>query len=238
VDAAQGLVSLKVHKQIVNRLIEPWMWITVLISATEWTNFFGLRCHKDAEPHFQHIARMMQDARDASTPRELKAGEWHLPLIYDEDWHHAMDLLGFGGEGDPNPEDKALVEYLLIKVSVGRCARVSYLTHDGRRDLKEDNTLHDRMVVAEPLHASPAEHVAQALDWPKWWTDRPTASTCSIDEVQRDVLQWRLKKGDVYAPGPVRDLELVLSQLRSGNYIGWRQYRKTLLNEHIGGPMP
>jgi hypothetical protein len=188
---ATRLAGAKVHKAIVNRLIEPWMWITVIISATEWDNFFGLRCHKDAEPHFQHIAEMMRDAMEYSAPDEAKVGEWHLPLWSAHEDEKAVEkLVNEGVEGHLAPDDAFMK--IACKVSIGRCARVSYLTHDGKRDIAEDIALHDRMVVAEPLHASPAEHVAQALADPT----------------------------------------------RIGNYIGWRQYRKMLPNEHIGGPMP
>lgn len=124
VDKARSLLAIGVHKQVVNRLIEPWMWITVIISATEWENFFGLRLHKDAEPHFQHLARMMKDAMIESYPVELDAGSWHLPLIKSAEITEVS--LRY-----PNDEQAAWLE--LIKISVGRCARVSYLTHDGRR---------------------------------------------------------------------------------------------------------
>lgn len=194
---ARALMKRGVHKQVVNRLIEPWMWIVVIISATEWDNFFGLRLHKDAEPHFQHLARLMKDAMDGSRPKELKAGQWHTPLArLDEEDERAMGAhlaTLFGDEELRSVEvAKAKAAEVIIKVSVGRCARVSYLTHDGRRDIKEDIALHDRLVAQEPLHASPAEHVAQALAEPT----------------------------------------------RVGNFVGWRQYRKTLKNEHIGSHSP
>lgn len=148
---ARTLLELGLHKQIVNRIIEPWMWITIIVSATEWSNFFGLRCHKDAEPHFQKIAGMMKTLYDASTPRQCQRGEWHLPL-----W-------GFDGDGAEtyhfSPVDP---ESVARRVAVGRCARVSYLTHAGQRDLREDVALHDRLVNANPGHWSPFEHVARA----------------------------------------------------------------------------
>lgn len=148
--SARALLEMGVHKQVVNRIIEPWMWITIIVSATEWDNVWGLRCHPMAEPHFQKLAYMARDAMEASIPRVLQADEWHLPLI---DWDDEIDKT-------LSPED-------MIKVSVGRCARVSYLTHDGKRDPAKDIELHDRLVVQTPLHASPAEHVAQALATPE-----------------------------------------------------------------------
>ncbi|HEY4434449.1 MAG TPA: FAD-dependent thymidylate synthase, partial [Candidatus Cybelea sp.] len=80
---AERLASpdINLHKQLVNRILEPFAWITVILTATEWSNFFALRTHEDAQPELQHIARMMLDAYRASTPRHLGIGDWHTPLI-------------------------------------------------------------------------------------------------------------------------------------------------------------
>lgn len=228
VENARRLLKLGVHKQVVNRIIEPWMWITIIVSATEWENVWGLRCHPAAEPHFQKLAYMARDAMAASVPRKLAAGEWHTPLapIDDEDGlaigrfaaTNALtksDVIEVGLhaliEGKTEAKGREAVEFgdrvlsddqkarlmtamtaVVIKISVGRCARVSYLTHEGKREIEKDIELHDRLVVQQPLHASPAEHVAQALATPE----------------------------------------------RSGNFIGWKQYRKTLPNENIGAVLP
>lgn len=142
---AQALNRLGVHKSLCNRLLEPFAWITVVMTATEWENFFRLRCHADAEVHFQQIAFMIRDARNASQPRHLDKGDWHTPFIYDED---RRDL----------PPDQ------LLKVSVARCARVSYLTHDGRRSHEDDIELFNRLCQGSGFgHWSPHEHVAVAL---------------------------------------------------------------------------
>lgn len=134
-----------VHKQIANRLLEPFMWQTIITTATDWDNFYALRAHQDAQPEIQQAARLMQDAFNESEPTYVKEGEWHLPLIQtdEKDWakENVLDA---------------------IKVSVGRCARVSYLTHEGRRDISKDIELHDTLVSAG--HMSPTEHVATPMD--------------------------------------------------------------------------
>lgn len=143
VAAVTGMVAVGLHKQIANRLLEPWMWITVIVTGNEgaWNNFFALRCHHEAEPHIQKIAGMARSARNTSVPQKLEDGQWHLPLI------------GFDGDGLLSVEDQ-------VKVSVGRCARVSYLTHAGIRDVQADIDLHDRLLVSK--HFSPFEHVARS----------------------------------------------------------------------------
>lgn len=149
VKTVERLSKAGLHKQVANRLLEPWMWIRVIVTGSEraWRNFFALRCHAAAEPHMQKIAFMAREMY--MTPyrnpliRRLQAGEWHLPLI------------GFPGDEEIAKED-------LPRVSAGRCARVSYLTHDGRRDVEEDLKLFRRLSKARPMHASPLEHQAQA----------------------------------------------------------------------------
>ncbi len=166
VEHARHMLELGVHKQIANRLLEPWMWITVIITATELNNFYALRCHPAAEPHFQQLAYGMRDTQRASTPVPLVAGSWHRPYIdYVEDYAAVIGLERDGAQRTDAEKvhDVVAAGELLNKISVGRCARVSYLTHDGRRDIREDIALHDRLVVQEPRHAAPGEHVAQAL---------------------------------------------------------------------------
>jgi thymidylate synthase ThyX len=134
---------LNVHKQVANRLLEPFMWHTVIVTATEWENFWNLRCHPDAQPEIRLIAERMRNAVEASQPVALSEGEWHLPLVRPEDREEGASI-----------ED-------LIKISAGRCARVSYLTHAGVRDLAADVQLHDRLL--ESGHMSPLEHPARPL---------------------------------------------------------------------------
>jgi thymidylate synthase ThyX len=134
---------LNVHKQVANRLLEPFMWHTVIVSSTTWENFWNLRCHPDAQPEIRLIAMKMREAVTASEPARLGLNEWHLPLISDPDRKEAAS------------HDE------LVKVSVGRCARVSYLTHAGTRDLSADVTLYERLL--ESGHMSPMEHVARPM---------------------------------------------------------------------------
>lgn len=138
--------DVDLHKQIANRLLEPWLWHTVIVTATEWANFFALRDNKMAQPEIATPARMMRQLYETNTPTKPYGG-WHLPLVFEEDEREALRLFG--------SKD---IE-MLIKISCGRCARVSYLTHDGKRDLTEDIALYDRLLVSG--HMSPLEHAAR-----------------------------------------------------------------------------
>jgi thymidylate synthase ThyX len=161
--------GLNLHKQIPNRLLEPWMWTTNCTTgdAGAWSNFFALRCHPDAEPHMQKIAYMAQKAYYESTPTVLKPGEWHTPYIKPEEkdelvkW--ALSLHPEMTRNFFNPEKTPYVAEKMVEISTGRCARTSYLTQEGTRDFGEDVKLHDRLRFHTPLHASPFEHVCQAM---------------------------------------------------------------------------
>jgi thymidylate synthase ThyX len=163
VEAADQLSQLNVHKSLCNRITEPWMWITVLMSATEWKNFFRLRCHPDAEIHFQRIAGMIRDAMAASEPRKLGMFEWHTPFVDDEE---KKEIEGAWRNARLNVPIEMSATECIKRISAGRCARLSYLTHDGKRDWNEDIGLATRLICRpdDVIHASPLEHVARASD--------------------------------------------------------------------------
>src|ERR1700736_6023813 len=137
--------DINLHKQLVNRILEPFAWITVILTATEWSNFFTQRTHEDAQPELKHIAQMMLKAYRASTPRVLGIGDWHTPLILADE------------EATLPLEDR-------LKISVARSARVSYLSHDGARDHQKDLELYEKLLGGGSNgHWSPFEHVATPL---------------------------------------------------------------------------
>ena len=89
ITAAEAYDKAGYHKQVVNRLLEPYAHINVLITATEWDNFFELRDHKDAQPEIEALAKAIKAAFADSKPQVLQPGEWHLPFITEGDrWTH------------------------------------------------------------------------------------------------------------------------------------------------------
>ncbi len=144
------------HKQIVNRLLEPFCHINTIVTATEWSNFFALRLHKDAQPEMRMLAEAIFNAMQFNKPTLLRPGEWHLP--YCPDVH--------GKPSGMSTNDDA------IKVSVARGARCSYLTQEGKTPtIEEDLQLYDRLISSVPLHASPAEHQAMPDKFEKTWAE-------------------------------------------------------------------
>lgn len=139
---AEEMDALGIHKQVVNRICEPFSHIKVVLTSVYWDNWDGLRNHHAADPTIMALAVKIAEARAASTPKKLEAGQWHLPYITAEDLGtHGVDTCK--------------------KISAARCARVSYNNHDGTAtDPEKDIALHDRLLVDQPIHASPAEHQA------------------------------------------------------------------------------
>jgi hypothetical protein len=155
---AWSLSKVGLHKQVTNRILEPFQHINVVLTSTEWDNFFELRCHHAAQPEIRHLANLMQQAMQDSEPTLLKGGEWHLPYISTlERLNHTL-------------ED-------LLKMSAAHCARASYNKHSGGKStLEEDTELFNQLVTrpytdkrgtvydeSSPIHASPIEHQATPL---------------------------------------------------------------------------
>lgn len=193
---AAELAALGVHKQWANRLLEPFSWHTVIVTATEWANFFALRCSPMAQPEIRAVAEMMREVMAASTPVPLATGEWHLPLVW--------NIEDFGQRLNAN---LSLGDW--AKISAARCARVSYLTHEGKRDLEADLALYDRLISSG--HWSPLEHAA-----------RPAVSSDG--------------EGVLMAMGISDECGAETRNLYYGNLKGWVSLRKTIPGERVFVP--
>lgn len=208
---AEQLAELEVHKQVANRLLEPFVWHEAILTSTAWENFLNQRDPVRsplADPAIQPAARLIAEALESSEPIELAPGEFHLPYIRPEDHEEAhawamirTDLTGV----DVDPQE------ILRRVSTARCARVSYLTHDGRRDMSKDLQLYRDLVSARPMHASPLEHVAKP---------------CSCDEY----LAFRIAGENPGNPDDpfVSTKGITLRPDHRGNFAGFDQLRHTV----------
>lgn len=162
------------HKQIVNRLLEPFIHINVVCTATEYMNFFGLRLDAAAQPEMCALAEAMWAAYGESEPVPVILGDWHLPFVElnpttDTELADENAIMQYSDltamSGGPSSKWSSPID-VAIRVSVARCARVSYMSNDtGKRStVEEDLALYGRLLGAQPLHASPAEHQATPDD--------------------------------------------------------------------------
>ncbi len=143
---AESFAAAGYHKQVVNRLLEPFAHITVIVTSTEWSNFFALRCHEAADPTMRALADAMRVASKGAQLQTLTKRDWHLPYIVEGDRALAAKI------GGPLDADRTL-----RLVSAARCARVSYLNHDGSApDMERDLKLANELLASK--HMSPFEH--------------------------------------------------------------------------------
>lgn len=207
VAAARAFAQAGYHKQVVNRLLHPFMHIDTLLSATQWNNFFALRIHRAAEPHMRMLAEAIKKAIDESTPTPLLPDEWHLPFIDDDTRVEVLKRAAGGLLNSTNAREfdekvQRQIDATLRKISVARCARISIAPFDGHSSIDAELERYALLVGSEPLHASPAEHQAT----PDLHADLP------MDLGRR----WA-------HPG------------LHGNLTGWKQFRKMLINEWVPG---
>lgn len=207
VHQAEKMHNLGVHKQIVNRITEPYQHMKVVMTTTESNNWYWLRHHTDAQPEIHRLAEIMQAIDKSTDAAWCRAGMWHLPYV-NVQYRYAGQLYEFPVSVhdeqvyfDETGKQVTLEQALMISASC--CAQVSYRKSDG--SLEKAETIFRRLIESEPCHASPVEHQAKCFDnsdsdsypvtWPKGITHMNRAG-----------------------------------ELCSGNFIGWIQHRQLIPN--------
>jgi thymidylate synthase ThyX len=205
------------HKQIVNRLLEPFSHINVVATATEWDNFFGLRLHKDAQPEMRALAEAMWKARSESIPEELLTAEWHLPFVGHHDFADAQRYSDESAEYNHSFGRFVHKEEVLLWVSTARCARVSYENFETGKasTIEADIVLFRRLLQGRPVHASPAEHQATP---------------------DRIVGEHIIGYTDNEMASPVHASTWAFGHQHK-NFVGWRQHRAMIPGEAMA-PLP
>lgn len=160
---ADVMLALGVHKQIVNRILEPFQTMKTVVTATEWENFYWLRNHEDAQPEIKRLAEVMLEAVSKSEPYTLQPEDWHVPYFGGEG-------VGYWLKGCGIPLEDALA------ISASCCAQVSYRLLDD--SIEKARMVYKRLVESSPVHASPFEHQATPIDYPDC---RDTTELSAID---------------------------------------------------------
>ena len=197
--SAERLNNLGLHKQVVNRILEPFQTMKTVMTATCMDNFFWLRNHEDAQPEIKRLAELMWEALQESTPVVLNPGDWHVPYYYEGSWK--------SDEYEPGTLQEALA------ISSSCCAQVSYRTLDDT--LEKARKVYQRLVESTPVHASPFEHQASP------------ATECLLDVWDEDG-EYSVNTHDplTWEQGITScDKE---GNLWSGNFKSWIQYRQLI----------
>lgn len=158
-ESARHLQLLGLHKQIVNRVLEPFQLMKTVVTATEWENFFWLRNHPDAQPEIHMLAKLMLEAYKASKPMVLRSGQWHVPYVDREQAFN--EIVYYSGDKELSTDDA-------IMVSASCCAQVSYRKNDD--SIEKARMIYGRLIDSEPVHASPFEHQAKPTTYPDEWS--------------------------------------------------------------------
>jgi thymidylate synthase ThyX len=195
------------HKQVANRILEPFQWMKTVVTATCFENWFWLRDHADAQPEIRALAVAMLEQLDSHTPSDLKPGEWHVPYVETtKDFAGKIMYVGESTKDDPLavPDvdtDRYMRIYTLeeaLAISSSCCAQVSYRKLDDT--LEKAQMVYKRLVDSEPVHASPFEHQATPMKRNADFRNK------GITHKDRAGHFW------------------------SGNFIGWIQHRQLIQN--------
>lgn len=219
VDFAYTLYAEGYHKQVYNRLVEPFQMMKTVLSGTELANFYWLRKHGAADPTIEELALCMDKAHTFAIPELLNAGEWHLPYVdfFRDDSGAAM----YRVSDDPD-EPKTNFGFVsledAIKVSCARCAAVSFRNVDYGVDKSRE--VFARLIGDERKHASAFEHCATPMQQfnPEAFYDEGVNIPAYPESWEKGVSHMD-KEG----------------QLWSGNLRGWVQYRKLIAGENFTG---
>lgn len=164
-DIAEDYSEAGYHKQIVNRLVEPFQFIKVIVTATEFDNFFTLRDHEDAQPEIAELAKCMRECYDQSEYMLIGAGEWHTPYV-----NRTRSELGELRYSVTTEDGETFIdEDTALKVSASCCAQVSYRNLD--QSVEKATMIFDKLVSSFPGHWSPFESVATPMEIPNFYCD-------------------------------------------------------------------
>ena len=204
------------HKQIVNRILEPFQWMKTVVTATEFDNFFWLRNHPDAQPEIKRLAEVMLQALGDSKPNVLRPGEWHLPYVHIVQDPYTVEYAEYYDSAELNTK-YTLEEALAISASC--CAQVSYRKLDDSLEKAKD--IFAKLIESKPCHASPCEHQATPMA-----IHQPTGmredgyKTLNIESHWLNVEEGLSQQGVTHMDSTGR--------LWSGNFRGWVQHRQLI----------
>ncbi len=220
VESLKKLNDIDLHKQLANRVIEPFQMMKVVLSGTDFDNFWNLRFHHDTLPEFVMLVHKMYTAMQESKPVELRAGEWHLPYVEISQSEDVEDTYYFyyekdvsGTETDGYMYEHPLTLEQALQRSTASCASVSYRTENLTEKACEN--IFNMLIKAEVVHSSPLEHQATPLK-PSRWSMSGFDDTNLIDDVEtwEDGVTHMRRSGE----------------LCSGNLTGFLQHRHLIKN--------
>jgi len=200
---------LNVHKQLAGRGLEAYMWHTVVITSTEFANFYALRDHPEAQGEIATIARLMRKAHSAATPRVLNYGDWHTPYVQPDEFEDVFDA---------------------IRASAARAAAASYNRQHAKKSPEEEFARYDSLRTGG--HMSPLEH--QATPFSERELRARKAAKKASQLIIKELYTEDGATDSAELTGPLLATERLLF---SGNLRGFTQHRKQIPGEHNFGEL-
>ena len=201
------------HKQIVNRLLEPFQFMKTVVTATEFDNFFALRRHPDAQPEIQALAECMWEALQQSDPEVLEEGEWHVPYVptikFDNSNRIYCAWVKEFDDKDKTVTFEEITEEQALKVSASCCAQVSFRNSD--TSLEKAEKIYDMLVNSKPVHSSPFEHQAKPIPDCSWEFELDAPDSPMLEQAP-DGITHECRRGKLW----------------SGNFCNWIQHRQLI----------
>ena len=195
---AQKFSDAGYHKQVANRLIEPYQYMNTIVSMTDIDNFFHLRLHKDADPTFVELTECMHTAYETSQPETIRDGDYHLPFIVKK-FDQGGTIHYFAGNIEVDLETA-------IKVSISVCCQVSYRKDD--LSIEKALKIYDMLVTMSPIHASPLEHIAKPFD---------SIEYANRERLNREIENMKLKGINALYCGNFKGWEMYRKSIKGEN---------------------
>lgn len=175
---ARTFLDCGFHKQVANRILEPYQFIRVCLTSTNWNNWFNLRNHPDADPTIHALAETMEKAMDESIPKHLVPDHWHIPFVNEETSSFRQQFF------DENGNEITLKEALMISASCA--AQTSYRKLDF--SIEKAKNIYNKLIISKPCHASPVEHCARAI--PKFMNPMDYFNLNGVTHIDRNGIPW------------------------------------------------
>jgi hypothetical protein len=178
--ASSLLNKLGLHKQWANRITEPFSNIKVVVSGTEWDNFFWLRIDDAAQPEIQELAGKMKSALDSSKSALLSSGQWHIPYVKQEIFN--------GQQVFVDADNVILSIENALKISASCCAQVSYRNLD--ESLKKALDVFNKLFSSSKPHYSPTEHQGRVMKYEMYNTEQPLGFHKGVSNLDKNGYYW------------------------------------------------
>lgn len=170
--------DMQAHKQVINRILEPYQFIRVCVTSTNWNNWFNLRNHPDADPTIHALAETMEKAMEESEPYRLMPDQWHIPFVKEQVSIYEQQFF--------DEDDNEISLEQALRISASCAAQTSYRKLDNSLEKAED--IYKKLIESKPCHSSPVEHCGKAIS--KMKSPMDYFNLAGVTHIDRNGVPW------------------------------------------------